>query len=210
MKAQVSVMYLASAGSKLFDADWRGGLMMRGMIAGFARLLHQNGMPPGLVHALETPLGASLLAKGAIFTELSLAALLWIPRTRRLALWAGCFFHLTISLMTPVRLFTYEMVLAYLLFATPDVGARVVRFDPRKHQGLANAIESFDWLQRFRLEPDKKSERVTIIDRDGKPLTGARALACVFGALPVLFAAWPVVATAAALGRRRRSRSPIG
>ena len=47
MKAQVSVMYLASAGSKLFDADWRAGLMMRGMITGLARLPRQPRCPGG-------------------------------------------------------------------------------------------------------------------------------------------------------------------
>lgn len=203
MKAQVSVMYLASAGSKLFDAEWRGGLMMRGLVAGLARLVQQRGVPPEVLRALETPLGASLLAKGAIFTELALAGLLWWPRSRRLALWVGLFFHLTISLMTPVQLFTIEMLLVYVLFATPDAGARVLRFDPGRHRGLANLVESLDWLQRFRLEPAKDATAFTVVDRGGQALTGARAVACVVGALPLLFPAWPLVAGVASLGRRR-------
>jgi len=106
MKAQVSLMYLASGGSKLLDPEWRGGQMWRGMVRAL-------GTVPA---ALETPLGASVMAKAAIATELGLAVLLWVPRTRRAAIVVGVLFHLAISQMTPVRLFTIEMLLVYLLF----------------------------------------------------------------------------------------------
>jgi len=116
MKLQVSLMYLASGGSKLLDPEWRGGQMWSRMMPGLATVL-----PSSLARALETPLGASLMAKGAITTELGLAVLLWLPRTRRAAIAAGVLFHLTISMMTPVRLFTIEMLLVYLLFLKPEV-----------------------------------------------------------------------------------------
>ncbi len=126
IRAQVSFMYLASGGSKLFDADWRGGLMMRGMVQAFARLVHDRGVPLPLLDAMQTPLGASLLAKGAIGTELALAVLLWWPRAAvvRVALVVGIGFHLFISLMTPVQLFTAEMLLVYLLFIDRRASAR--------------------------------------------------------------------------------------
>jgi hypothetical protein len=205
MKAQVSLMYLTSGGTKLFDPDWRGGLMMRGMVTSFAQLVHGRGVPESLIHAGQTPLGASLLAKGAITTELSLALLLWHPRTRRLAIWVGLLFHLQISLMTPVQLFTAEMLLVYLLFATLDSGARVLRYDPARHQ-VQNIVEGLDWLRRFKLEPEKGS-KLTIIDRDGAELHGARAVACVFGTVPVLFLAWPAVALLARIKVRRAVES---
>ena len=163
MKAQVSLMYLASGGSKLFDPDWRGGLMMRGMVASFARLVQSRGIPSEWIDALQTPVGASLLAKGAIATELSLAVALWWPATRRLALWVGVLFHLSISLMTPVQLFTAEMLCVYLVFVTPDRGARVLRHDPRRDH-VAGIVEAFDWLGRFRLEP-----------REGRDVHGRRS-----------------------------------
>jgi hypothetical protein len=201
IKAQVSVMYLASGGSKLFDADWRGGLMMRAMIGSFARLVQHRGLPIQWIQALQTPIAASLLAKAAIFTELSLAVALWWPRTRRIALWVGLLFHLSISLMTPVQLFTAEMLCVYVLFATPDRGARRLRFDPARHpaQGI---VEAFDWLGRFTLEP-KAGATFAVVDRDGAELRGARAVACVFGALPALFLAWPLVQLVAAFTRPR-------
>jgi hypothetical protein len=195
LKAQVSVMYLASGGSKLFDPDWRGGLMMRGMIASFARLVQSRGMPSDWIAALQTPLGASLMAKGAIATELTLAVALWWPPTRRLALWVGVIFHLSISLMTPVQLFTLEMLAVYLVFVTPDSQARVLRHDPvRDH--VAGIVEACDWLGRYRLEPVKGAP-LTIVDRDGTERRGLKAAECIFGTIPLFFLAWPAVAVMA-------------
>ena len=202
MKAQVSLMYLSSGGSKLFDPDWRGGLQMRGMVAGFARLVESRGIPMAWIDVLQSPLGASLLAKGAIATELSLAVLLWWPAARRLGLWVGVLFHLSISLMTPVQLFTAEMLCVYLVFVTPDRGARVLRHDPRRDQ-IAGIVEAFDWLARFRLEA-VEGARFTVVDRGGEELRGAKAAACLFGTLPVLFLAWPLVAVVARVTRPRR------
>jgi Vitamin K-dependent gamma-carboxylase len=122
IKAQVSFMYLASAGSKLLDPEWRGGQMWGRMMSGVA-----TSLPASIAHAVETPLGASLMAKGAITTELALAVLLWVPRTRRYAIALGVLFHLAISMLTPVRLFTIEMLLVYLLFLAPDLDPRPVR-----------------------------------------------------------------------------------
>ena len=196
IKAQVSVMYLASGGSKLFDPDWRGGRMMLGMVRGFAPVMRQNHVPDAVLAVLQTPLGGSLLAKGAIGTELALAFLLWWPRTRKAAIWMGLVFHLLISQLTPVRLFTIEMLLVYLLFATPDAGARVVRYDPRRHY-FVHVIESLDWLRRFKLVVSEGP--FVVVDRDGQEQRGLRALATVFGALPVTFVAWPLAAIAAAV-----------
>jgi hypothetical protein len=206
IRAQVSVMYLTSGGTKLLDPDWRGGLMMRGMIATFAHLVHGRGVPVEFLDALRTPIGASLLAKSAIATELSLAVLLWWPATRRLALWVGLLFHLSISLMTPVKLFTYEMLLAYALFCTPDARARVLRFDPERHAFAKAAVEWLDWLRRFRLEPHDGAPLV-VVARDGTELRGAAALAEAAGALPAVFVLWPLLALVAALATTTRRGS---
>jgi hypothetical protein len=122
IKAQVSFMYLASAGSKLLDPEWRGGQMWARMMSGLG-----TALPASVASALQTPLGASLMAKGAITTELALAVLLWVPRSRRYAVALGVVFHLAISMLTPVRLFTIEMLLVYLLFLAPDLDPRPVR-----------------------------------------------------------------------------------
>src|SRR5450432_1004264 len=189
IKAQVSLMYLTSGGSKLFDPDWRGGLMMRGMVASFARLVQSRGLPAEWIAALETPVGASLMAKGAITTELMLAVLLWWPRTRRIALWIGIGFHVSISLMTPVQLFTAEMLAIYLVFVTPDREARILRHDPDRDR-IVGIVEAFDWFGRYRVDA-VKGARLTVVDRDGAELRGLQAAACIFGTVPLLFIAWP-------------------
>jgi Vitamin K-dependent gamma-carboxylase len=201
IKVQVSVMYLASGGSKLLDPEWRGGLQMRGMVRSFSRLVERRGIPDDWIAALQHPVVSSWLAKGAIATELSLAIFLWWPPTRRLALWVGLLFHLTISLMTPVLFFTLEMLLVYLVFVTPDREARVLRSDPARPP-LAAIIEAFDWLGRYRLELTNKTTLV-VVDRGGVEQRGIQAAACVFGTLPVLFLAWPAVALAARIARPR-------
>jgi hypothetical protein len=206
IKAQVSLMYLASGGSKLFDPEWRGGQMMLEMIRGFSRVMRERGVPEGLVQAMQTPLGASLLAKGAIGTELALAGLLWWPRTRKLAMWVGLVFHVSISQLTPVRLFTIEMLLVYLLFSTPDTGARTIRYDPKRH-AFVNVVEGLDWLRRFTFEK-KKGGSFVLVDRDGSEKRGLQAAAVCFGALPALFVLWPFVAALAAAASAVRPGSP--
>jgi hypothetical protein len=203
LKAQVSVMYLASAGSKLFDPEWRGGQMMLQMVRPFVRTARDQGLPAVLADAMQTPLGASVMAKGAITTELALAALLWWPRTRRAALWVAVCFHLAISQMTPVRLFTMEMLLVLMLFSTPDAGARVLRFDPQRHRSM-NVVEGLDWLRRFELAP-AAGARLVVVARDGEEKRGLAATAEIAGALPLTFLAWPLFALLAAIARRRRT-----
>jgi hypothetical protein len=200
MQLQVSIMYVASAGSKLLDADWRGGVMMKQMIAAFAKLLERRHVPHEWVVAMQTPAAASLIAKGAIATELTLAFALWSPRFRRGALWVGLFFHLSISLMTPVQLFTAMMLAVYVLFATPDERARKLRYDPTD-PFWAGIVENLDWLRRFELV--KAKGRATVVTRDGRELHGIAAVAEAFGAIVPLFPLWPLVAIAARIARRR-------
>jgi hypothetical protein len=206
IQLQVSIMYVASSGSKALDAEWRSGTMMREMIIVFSRLLERRGVPHDWIVAMQTPLAASLIAKGAIATEMLLAVALWSPRLRRVALWVGLMFHLSISLMTPVQLFTAMMLASYVCFATPDSRARGLRFDPKRATGLANIIDGLDWLRRFRLEKAKGSAFI-VVARDGRELTGLGAARELFGAVPALFPFWPLVALAAIVAARTRGRA---
>jgi uncharacterized membrane protein YphA (DoxX/SURF4 family) len=51
LRAQVSLMYLASGGSKLLDPEWRGGQMMAGMVRALAHTMLDSGVPASLVAA---------------------------------------------------------------------------------------------------------------------------------------------------------------
>jgi hypothetical protein len=194
---QVSIVYVASASSKLFDGDWRSG---RVLLDRFLRYGHQavdHGVPERVVAFFQQEGVASLLAKGAIGTELFLAFGLLSRRFRVAALFVGVCFHSAIELSSRVELFSLTTFAAYLLFATPDLRARSLRYDPTRTKAvvLARVVRALDWLARFEVapwEPDavSKSRSFVVTDRDGKPRTGGRGLATLMRGLPLLFPIW--------------------
>jgi len=86
---QLSLVYLASGGSKLFDDDWRGGLVIGDRFARYGYQALERGVPRSIVELLSQPASTSALSKLAIATELFLAVALWSSRTRVFALWWG-------------------------------------------------------------------------------------------------------------------------
>ena len=118
LQLQLTLIYLTSGGSKLLDADWRSGVVLADRIVRYGSRAIALGVPHALVDFLRSPLGGHLMAKGTIATELGLAVLLWVPRTRRLAAWAGIIFHVTIDLTTGVDVFSWLSILILYLFAT--------------------------------------------------------------------------------------------
>ena len=118
LQLQLSIIYLASAGSKLLDAEWRSGQVLADRVVRYGGHAIARGVPHAIVRFLQSPLGGQLMAKGAIATELGLAVGLWHPRTRRLAAWAGILFHVTIDFTTGVDIFSWLSILILYLFAT--------------------------------------------------------------------------------------------
>jgi hypothetical protein len=203
-QAQLSLIYLASGGSKLADADWRGGVVLADRFARYAYQALDRGVPRGLVDFLSQPEVTSGLAKVAIATELFLAFGLWTRKTRVFALWWGTMFHLTIEVTSQVEIFTWLSLTIYALFATPDVHARKVFFDRSRLKGvvLSRLVAALDWLARFEIrawEPDqlKKGHVIVIVRRDGTRATGIRALAMVARCTPLLFPVWAPLALVA-------------
>jgi hypothetical protein len=198
---QLSLIYLASGGSKLLDDDWRGGLVLGDRLARYGHQAIARGVPKAIVELLSEPWASSALAKGAIATELFLMFGLWNTKTRIFALWWGVLFHLTIEATSKVEAFTWLTLAIYALFATPDVGARKLYFDPSRAKGVvfSRLVALFDWLARFDVrawEPDdlKRGHSIVIVRRDGTRATGIRALAMVTRCLPILFPIWAPVA----------------
>lgn len=124
LQLQLSIIYVASAGSKLLDTDWRSGVVLADRIARYGGKALARGVPHAIVDFLASPLGGSLLAKAAIATELGLAVALWLPRTRRLAAWGGILFHVVIDLTSGVDIFSWLSILILYLFATYPSAAR--------------------------------------------------------------------------------------
>jgi hypothetical protein len=200
-QAQVSLLYLASGGGKLLDADWRDGLVLADRMTRHAHEALARGVPPWIVERLTSSAATSALAKLAIATELFLAIGLWPRRTRIYALWWGVMFHLTIEVTSEVQVFTWLMLTTYAFFVTPDVHARKLFFDPSRPKGTtyARLVRFFDWFARFDIvpwQPDgiRTGHSLVIVRRDGSRATGIRAFAMVARCIPVLFPLWGPIA----------------
>ncbi|MBS2019582.1 MAG: HTTM domain-containing protein [Deltaproteobacteria bacterium] len=197
---QVSIVYLASGGSKLLDPDWRSGVVLADRIARHGHEAVAAGVPRRLVDTFARADVASATAKLAIMTELTICVALWLRPTRVVALWWGVWFHVVIQLASNVEVFSVLSIAIYGVFATPDYHARTLRFDPSRFWGKAagTLVPLFDWLGRFEVKPwepdDKRGHSVVVIRRDGGRVTGVRALAVFAQCIPVLFPLWAPIA----------------
>ena len=200
-RAQVSLVYFASGGSKLLDPDWRGGLMMQGRFLEYGYQAVEKGVPQSVVDFFSEPFMTSLVAKGAIFSELFIASALWSKKLRRVALWWGMLFHLTIESTSSVELFTWVTLVAYAFFATMDARARKFEADGSTALGkfLVRAMRGLDWLSRFETGTwqgdDVGSKHVVVVTRrDGARVTGIHAWVAIAEATPLLFPMWAPLA----------------
>jgi len=191
---QVSIIYLASGGSKLFDPDWRSGRVILERLTLYGQQVLDHGVPGQVVELLQQPDAAGVLAKVAIATELLLAVGLWSRRTRIFALWWGVWFHLSIELTSKVEGFTWLTLAAYAVFCVPDVQARKLYFDGSRLRGrlIARAVTLLDWFARFEVKawaPDeiRRGHAIVVVRRDASHATGLRALAMVARCTPLLF-----------------------
>jgi hypothetical protein len=205
---QISIVYLASGGSKLLDPDWRNGLVLADRVARYGGQAIALGVPKGIIATLANPDVASAVAKLAITTELVVCVALWIRPTRVVALWWGVWFHLVIQLTSKVETFTLLTLAMYGVFATPDYRARKLRYDPTRRWGkiAGAAVPLLDWLGRFDVKPwepdDQPGHSIVVIRRDGAPVTGVRAFTMLTRCLPVLFPLWAPVALLASFTKQ--------
>jgi hypothetical protein len=192
---QVSIVYLASGGSKLLDPDWRGGRVLLERFRIYGPQALEAGIPGWIVERLSQPGVTAVLAALAIATELFLAVGLWSRRTRVFALWWGVWFHFAIEATSRVEGFTWLTLAVYALFVTPDARARRLFFDPASARGrwTARAVGRLDWFARFDVAPQVSEfapHPVFVVLRDGTRVTGAAALAAIARCVPLLFPAW--------------------
>ncbi len=208
IQLQVSLVYLASGGSKLLDFDWRSGAVLADRIVRHAHLAAAAGVPAGVLAFLSRPDTSSALAKLAISTELVLGVALWLRPTRVVAMWWGVWFHLVIQATTKIETFTILTLAVYAAFATPDYHARSLRFDPSRISGkiVGTFVPALDWLGRFAVRPwepdDRPGHSVVVIRRDGQRATGIRAFAMLARCLPLLFPLWAPIALLASFTKK--------
>jgi Vitamin K-dependent gamma-carboxylase len=207
---QVSLVYLGSTAGKLLDADWRGGQVLLRRFAEAPAIWAGHGfpLPPWVIVFLSSAWFASVAAKAAIASESFIALGVWLPRTRRLALWLGVLFHVSIELTARVELFSWLMVASYLAFVVPEVQERRFEFvrGNARAESLARLVALLDWCARFERTPllpaatDGAAFYVT--NREGRRASGALGLAQLAEAIPLLFPLWLPLALYARLTAR--------
>lgn len=189
---QLSIVYLASSLGKLFDPDWRGGVVMLHRFA-HGKPWAEQYLGSGAAALLSAPWFTHAASLAAIATELFLAVGLWLPRTRALCLWLGFAFHLGIELSARVALFSYTMVSGYLVFVTPELRERALSWNAHTQAGqrLGALFVRLDVLARFRHQ--QCNDQTTLLvtrDRDGKLHRGLSAFRELARATPILFPLW--------------------
>ena len=203
---QVSLIYLGSTGGKLLDADWRSGqvLFMRYAHAAEVSSLHGVTLPAWVLAILTSTWFASVAAKAAITSESFIALGIWPPQTRRLALWLGVIFHLSIEVTANVELFSWLMLAAYLAFVVPEVRERRFEFarGSARAERLARLVALSDWCARFERAPLSAGTQGAwfyVTNREGQRATGVLGLAHLAEALPLFFPLWLPLALIAKL-----------
>ena len=152
LRVQVSLVYFSSGFSKLVDPDWLSGLVLWDRVVRYQHVIHPA---PGWVVDFLTwrPL-FYVVAPVAIATELFLAAGLWLPRTRLVAIRVAIVFHLAIELGARVEVFSLAAIAALVIWVTPTRRDRAIRLG-RQHApgpGAGPAVPALDWLDRFTIE----------------------------------------------------------
>jgi hypothetical protein len=118
LRAQVALIYLATALAKLEGSLWQDG-------SAIAYVLRLTSFTRADWVALsDNPWLVAALTWGTLAFELSFAFLVWNRRLRPLVLGAGLLFHLGIELVMYVPVFPAVMAASYLVFIPGDVARR--------------------------------------------------------------------------------------
>jgi hypothetical protein len=163
-----------------------------------------------LPHWLDAPLSsalfASFAAKLAIGMELFIALGMWLPKSRRLALWVGLLFHFSIEVSARVELFSWLMVASYLSFVVPELHERRIELNTKNPLGraLLRALPWLDWCARFQIAERASDQPASfqVTNREGRTEHGLRGAALLAEAIPVLFPLWLPLALLARLAAR--------
>jgi hypothetical protein len=209
LRFECSIVYGASGLSKLLDPDWFGGTVS------WQRTVRSRGdmeswhVPGWAIDVLTNRGFHTGAAKLIILTELSIAAGLWSRRTRYVAVWVAVVFHVAIQASASVQVFSYLAISVLVIWAVPSTRDRVLYLDTTAtgQRRLAATVRALDWLARFRVEQAAPGAPPELVDRDGRRVSGAPAVAFALSRLPLT--AWFALPTLLVWrGRRARARAP--
>jgi HTTM domain len=187
LRFEASVVYGASGLSKLVDGDWFGGTVTWHRMVQVRDQIEASPLPSWAVSLLLDRSFHTYAAKVIVLTELFIAVGLWSRATRYAAVWVAVVFHIAIQLSAAVEVFSFLAIAALVVWAVPATRDRLVVFDPADpgQRRLAGAVESLDWLARFRLVEGGRGSPLTLTDRDGTVSTGRAATVRVLSRLPL-------------------------
>ena len=137
MQVQLSVIYLATAWTKMRGTTWNDGTAVSYAL----RVGDLERFP--VPHLLtDSVLVANLMTYGTLATELALGVLVWNRRARPWVLGLGLALHLGIDYSMRVGFFTFAMLVLYLAFVPPESASRAIlavreRVRPRRVRQLA-------------------------------------------------------------------------
>ncbi|MGE0878399.1 MAG: HTTM domain-containing protein [Acidimicrobiia bacterium] len=127
MRVLHSSIYLASGGTKWFDADWRSGRTLWARVS-----YYQSYIPAEWMRSTLLSRGFwSLAAPVVLATELVIGFGLWPRRTRVVAMVLAVVFHVSIALTASVQTFSLSGITALLLWFAVPTGARRVQRMPK-------------------------------------------------------------------------------
>jgi hypothetical protein len=193
LRFEASVVYGASGLSKLIDPDWFGGTVTWHRVVRVRDQLAESPLPGWTLNVLSDRSFHTYAAKVIVLTELFIAVGLWWRGTRDAAVWVAVCFHVVIQLTARIEVFSYLAIAALVVWAVPSTRDRVLVVDPHRRaaRGLASVVRRLDWLARFRIEHGPAGTPVAMIDRDGRTLTGGRAVGFALSRLPLT--TWPAL-----------------
>ena len=183
LRFESAAIYGASGLSKLLDPDWFGGTVTWQRVVRARDDLEAWPLPDWAVSLLTDRSFHTGAAKAIVLTELFIAAGLWWPRTRYVAVWVAVVFHLSIETSASVQVFSLLGIAVLVVWAVPSTRDRVLRIDSRRR--LGGVVRSLDWLARFRIEPAPPGSPPEVVDRNGTTLRGGPAVALTFSRLPL-------------------------
>jgi len=185
IKAQMTLIYLASTTSKTLDPAWRGGETLAGRRLG---PMWESVMPDFVTRIIPPDAAVRLMTIQALASEFFLAIFIWFPRTRRFAFWWGIIFHGFIEIQYSVLTFTYLTLGTYFLFANLRCGEKVWIYTNQSTslRLVARLIPFLDWLFQLRLATHSGPGQ-RFVDRDGTVYRGWMAWIMVGANLPILY-----------------------
>lgn len=197
---EASVVYSASAFSKLIDPDWRGGLVTWDRVVRVEeRLRTRTPLPDWFVDLITTRSFHTGFAKVVIATELCIGLGLWSRRVRPVSVWLAIWFHLVVELVADVQVFSWLGLAALALWTAPTRRDRTLR---TPHARLARVVRRLDWLARYRVEV--RPGPTELVEADGRVRSGAGAVLTTLARTPLGYLPLaPILALSAVVARRR-------